>query len=88
MNGNELIIRVIIVSFLIALFMGPIVIPALRRLKVGQSIREEGPKSHYQKSGTPTMGGVIIIFSTLISIVTSRFYTHEIWVVIFFIISF
>ena len=82
------IIRVIVVSFLIALFLGPVVIPMLRRLKVGQSIREEGPKSHYAKSGTPTMGGIIIILAVIISVATSGYHKSEIWAVIFFIVGF
>ncbi|MBP7222876.1 MAG: phospho-N-acetylmuramoyl-pentapeptide-transferase [Sedimentibacter sp.] len=88
MQGNEQIIRVIIVSFLIALFLGPVVIPVLKRLKVGQSIREDGPKSHLVKSGTPTMGGIIIILAILISILTRGFFKAEIWAVIFFILGF
>jgi len=88
MQGNEQIIRVIIVSFLIALFLGPVVIPVLKRLKVGQSIRKDGPKSHLVKSGTPTMGGIIIILAILISILTSGFFKAEIWAVIFFILGF
>lgn len=49
------------VAFFIALALGPVVLPILHRLKFGQSIREEGPKSHLLKAGTPTMGGVIIL---------------------------
>ncbi|WMJ76729.1 MULTISPECIES: phospho-N-acetylmuramoyl-pentapeptide-transferase [unclassified Sedimentibacter] len=82
------IIRVIIVSFLIALFLGPVVIPILRRLKVGQSIREEGPKSHYTKAGTPTMGGIIIILAVIIATFTSGYYTKEVWAGLFFMVSF
>ncbi|MDW5300501.1 MAG: phospho-N-acetylmuramoyl-pentapeptide-transferase [Sedimentibacter sp.] len=88
MQDSGQIIRVIIVSFLIALFLGPVVIPMLKRLKVGQSIREEGPKSHYSKSGTPTMGGIIIVLAVIIAIATSGYYTQEIWAVLFFIIGF
>ena len=88
MQVNGQIIRVIIVSFLIALFLGPVVIPILTRLKVGQSIREEGPKSHYKKSGTPTMGGIIIVFSVIISVFTSGYYTREIWAALFFMVGF
>nr|WP_236782467.1 phospho-N-acetylmuramoyl-pentapeptide-transferase [Allobacillus saliphilus] len=47
--------------------LSPIIIPFLRRLKFGQSIREEGPKSHQAKSGTPTMGGVMIIVSIVLT---------------------
>jgi phospho-N-acetylmuramoyl-pentapeptide-transferase len=88
MQGNEQIIRVIIVSFLIALFLGPVVIPVLKRLKVGQSIREDGPRSHLVKSGTPTMGGIIIILAILTSILTGKFFMSEVWAVIFFMLGF
>ena len=43
--------------------MGPLLIPALHRLKFGQSVRDDGPKSHLKKQGTPTMGGVIFFFT-------------------------
>jgi len=88
MQDSIQVIRVITVSFLVVLFLGPVVIPLLRRLKVGQSIREEGPKSHMSKSGTPTMGGVLIILGIVISISTSGYYTKEIFAVIFFIMGF
>lgn len=88
MQDSIQVIRVITVSFLIVLFLGPVVIPLLRRLKVGQSIREEGPKSHMSKSGTPTMGGILIILGIVISISTSGYYTKEIFAVIFFIMGF
>ncbi len=55
------------VAILICLFMGPFMIPFLRRLKVGQSIREEGPRNHFVKAGTPTMGGIIIITAIMVS---------------------
>ncbi|QHS22165.1 phospho-N-acetylmuramoyl-pentapeptide-transferase [Virgibacillus sp. MSP4-1] len=62
MSQTTLLIT-IAVSFLIAVLISPILIPFLRRLKFGQSIREEGPQSHQKKAGTPTMGGLIIIIS-------------------------
>jgi phospho-N-acetylmuramoyl-pentapeptide-transferase len=58
-----------IVAFLITLLLGPVVIPALKRFKFGQSIREEGPQSHLKKAGTPTMGGVMFIISLAITTV-------------------
>ncbi|MBU6080457.1 MULTISPECIES: phospho-N-acetylmuramoyl-pentapeptide-transferase [Allobacillus] len=61
------IILTIAISFLITVLLSPIIIPFLRRLKFGQSIREEGPKSHQAKSGTPTMGGVMIIVSIVLT---------------------
>lgn len=56
------------VSFVLALGIGWLAIPWLRKLKVGQQIRAEGPSSHQKKAGTPTMGGVIFILSTLIGL--------------------
>lgn len=53
-------------AFLLAAILGKIMIPILHRLKFGQEIREEGPKWHAKKSGTPTMGGLIFIASTVI----------------------
>lgn len=58
-------ITILATSFLISVILGPIFIPILRRLKFGQSIREEGPKSHMKKAGTPTMGGVIFLISII-----------------------
>lgn len=53
--------------------LAPLAIPALRRLKFGQNIRKEGPQSHLKKAGTPTMGGIIFIISTLIVMIFMRF---------------
>lgn len=49
------------VSFALAVILGPLFIPLLRRLKFGQQIRHEGPQGHQKKAGTPTMGGIIIL---------------------------
>ncbi|MDR0718833.1 MAG: phospho-N-acetylmuramoyl-pentapeptide-transferase [Treponema sp.] len=56
-----------LVTLLVCFTFGPRIIDALKRLKVGQAIREDGPASHLVKSGTPTMGGIFIIVSVLIS---------------------
>lgn len=64
---ESVVLFTIIMGFLIAVLLSPIFIPFLRRLKYGQSIREEGPKSHQKKSGTPTMGGVLILLSVIIT---------------------
>ncbi|MEG2891778.1 MAG: phospho-N-acetylmuramoyl-pentapeptide-transferase [Clostridium sp.] len=62
-----------VVAFIMVLLLGPLVIPALKKFKFGQSIREEGPESHQVKAGTPTMGGVMFIIAILItSIVVYR----------------
>lgn len=66
MNILGLVITIAI-AFLITVLLSPILIPFLRRLKFGQSIREEGPKSHMKKTGTPTMGGIMIVLSIVIT---------------------
>ncbi len=90
MNENfNIVIRVILVSSLIVILLGPLVIPFLKRLKIGQSIREEGPKSHIAtKSGTPTMGGLLIILGTIIATITSGNFSKEVIVSILSMLSF
>ncbi|SEF77718.1 Phospho-N-acetylmuramoyl-pentapeptide-transferase [Caloramator fervidus] len=66
----QITIYATIIAFIISLLLGPVVIPALRKFKFGQAIREEGPKSHFKKAGTPTMGGIIFILSITITIFT------------------
>lgn len=56
-----------VVSFLICVIILPMLIPFLRKLKFGQSIREEGPKWHQKKSGTPPMGGIAFIIAIIVS---------------------
>lgn len=58
-------VTILAVSFIISVVLAPITIPILRRLKFGQSIRDEGPQSHMKKAGTPTMGGVIFLVSII-----------------------
>ena len=70
-------------SALVVLIMGPIVIPALRRLKFGQSIRDEGPKSHQAKSGTPTMGGVMIVAGIVIGTLVFAPWNAKIFLALF-----
>lgn len=59
-------IKILILSFLTSLVVSLLVIPLLRRLKVGQIERQEGPESHLKKQGTPTMGGIVMIISIII----------------------
>jgi phospho-N-acetylmuramoyl-pentapeptide-transferase len=54
-------------TLLLSFIFGPWIIKALRKLKIGQSIRNDGPSTHLKKGGTPTMGGTLIIFSTVIA---------------------
>lgn len=89
-----LIIMTIAISFLITVLLSPIFIPFLRKLKFGQSIREEGPKSHQKKSGTPTMGGVMILLSIVITfiIIIVKFYPtvnhYSFWLLLFVLIGY
>ena len=64
----------VLISFALSVILGPVIIPILRRLKMGQTEREEGVKSHLKKAGTPTMGGVIILLSV---VVTSLLYLRD-----------
>lgn len=63
----KLMLMTIGVSFLLAVILGPLTIPLLRRLKFGQQVRDDGPKAHLKKAGTPTMGGAIILLAFALS---------------------
>ncbi|MEH7882868.1 phospho-N-acetylmuramoyl-pentapeptide-transferase [Bacillus sp. JJ1609] len=72
---EQVIFFTILMGFLITVLLSPVFIPFLRRLKFGQSIREEGPKSHLKKTGTPTMGGIMILLSITVTtlVMTGKF---------------
>ncbi len=75
-------IRTILISFIITLILGPIIIPMLNRLKIGQNVRDDGPKSHLVKSGTPTMGGIIMLIALLITTVTSGMLNSDMYILL------
>lgn len=56
----------LLISFIFTAFLGKIIIPILKKLKVGQSEREDGPRSHLRKQGTPTMGGIMMIITIVV----------------------
>ena len=64
----------LIIAFALTAVMGPFVIPYLHKLKVGQTVRDDGPESHLKKNGTPTMGGIMIIAGMLL---TSLLYVRD-----------
>lgn len=64
----------VLVAFAISVILGPIIIPYLRKLKMGQTERKEGVQSHLKKAGIPTMGGIIFLLST---VVTSLLYVKD-----------
>lgn len=70
---NETILAIII-AFAISAMLCPVVIPFLHKLKFGQQVRDDGPQAHLKKQGTPTMGGLVILTSIVI---TSLFYIRD-----------
>ena len=64
----------VIIAFAVSVILGPLLIPFLRRLKVGQTVRDDGPKTHLSKSGTPTMGGIMILLGI---VAASVFYIKD-----------
>jgi len=71
-------------ALLIALFIGPFVIQKLREFQIGQYIREDGPQSHQRKSGTPTMGGVLIAIAILLpTVLWSDPANPFVWITVF-----
>src|SRR5512134_2789133 len=80
-------------SSLTALFLcivlGPWMINMLRRLQIGQHIREEGPRSHQKKAGTPTMGGVLIVISIVVpTLLWTNLANPYVWIALFSILAF
>ncbi len=64
----------VIATFVITAILGKIIIPILKKFKVGQMERTDGPRSHLRKQGTPTMGGIIMILSIIIPIIVISFF--------------
>ncbi|HUX27887.1 MAG TPA: phospho-N-acetylmuramoyl-pentapeptide-transferase [Terracidiphilus sp.] len=76
-------------ALLIALFIGPYVIQKLREFQIGQYIREDGPQSHQKKSGTPTMGGVLICIAILLpTVLWSDPANPFVWITVFSTLAF
>ncbi|MEB8171002.1 phospho-N-acetylmuramoyl-pentapeptide-transferase [Macrococcus caseolyticus] len=66
-----------VIAFILTAILVPLFIPLLKRMKFGQSIREEGPKSHMVKSGTPTMGGLTFLISTVLLSAIACFFVED-----------
>lgn len=76
-------------ALFIAIFVGPSMIRFLQRLQIGQTIRDDGPESHLSKSGTPTMGGVLILFAIVFSVLLwGDLSNHYVWVTLFVTVSY
>lgn len=78
----KVILLTIGASFLLAVLLGPLFIPLLRRMKFGQQIRTDGPQSHLKKQGTPTMGGIIIMLALLLAFLKFADKTSDFWVLL------
>lgn len=73
----------VLTALVISLMIGPMMIEKLTRKKIGQSVREDGPQSHFSKSGTPTMGGTMILFAVAIStLLCADLSNRYVWVVL------
>src|SRR4026209_292146 len=78
-----------ITALVISFILGPWLIERMRRIKLGQYIREEGPKSHQVKAGTPTMGGILINIAIVIpTILWADIFNPYIWIILFVPLSY
>lgn len=75
-------------GLILSLILGKILIPVLKRLHAGQSIREDGPKSHMVKSGTPTIGGLIFLFSAIITTLVTGNFKVSVFMILFSTLAF
>ena len=70
--------KTLLLSFIITVILGIIIVPILRKLKVGQIERDDGPESHLKKQGTPTMGGIIIMLGIVIVTIAAYIYYRNV----------
>ena len=69
-----------VLALLISFVLGPPMIAWLRRVKLGQKVREEGPQTHYVKAGTPTMGGLLILVAIVVPVLLcGNFHSKQVW---------
>ena len=66
-NMNYQVVMPVLIAFAVSVVLCPIFIPFLKKLKFGQFVRDDGPEAHLKKTGTPTMGGIIILISVAIT---------------------
>ncbi|MFM8454196.1 MAG: phospho-N-acetylmuramoyl-pentapeptide-transferase [Gammaproteobacteria bacterium] len=70
-------------ALILSLLLGPKVIRALKTAQIGQVVRDDGPKSHFSKKGTPTMGGILILFTIAVAVLLwADLKNHYVWVVL------
>ncbi|CAM3750985.1 phospho-N-acetylmuramoyl-pentapeptide-transferase [Xenorhabdus thuongxuanensis] len=79
----------LLTALFIALWMGPRLIAYLQKLQIGQVVRDNGPESHFSKRGTPTMGGLLILFSITISVLLwARLDNSYVWCVLLVLVGY
>lgn len=88
MNEITQLVLALGTGFVVSAFLGPKIIPLLQKLKIGQSIREDGPLSHLAKSGTPTMGGLIFLAGFIMSLLVTVSLTVDTFIILFSILGF
>ncbi|MGM0396378.1 MAG: phospho-N-acetylmuramoyl-pentapeptide-transferase [Bacillota bacterium] len=82
MNETTQLMLALGASFALSSFLGPKTIPMLQKMKIGQSIREDGPSTHLSKSGTPTMGGIIFLVAFILSVLISGGFSKDMGIII------
>ncbi|MDR5586694.1 MULTISPECIES: phospho-N-acetylmuramoyl-pentapeptide-transferase [Clostridium] len=86
---NPTVLSALLMGFAFSMVLGPIFIPMLHKLKFGQNIRSDGPKSHLKKSGTPTMGGLIFFISVSVTMLIIGYKpTDEGMIILYSLIAF
>ena len=88
MTNSWMLMLALVVSYAGSTLIGPKLIPYLEKLKFGQSIRHEGPKSHYKKAGTPTMGGFIFLVGLILAMILVRTFDQTAFFMLFSIFGF
>lgn len=79
----------VLTALILSVYLGPRLIARLQHMQIGQMVRNDGPESHFSKQGTPTMGGVLILGSVLVSTLLWANLTNKyVWVVLFVLVSF
>ncbi len=88
MQQYQQIVFPVIISFLIVIITSPIIIPILEKLKMGQRVRNDGPRTHFKKSGTPTMGGIIMVIAIFFTVLLTAQWETEMIVILGSILGF
>ncbi|MFC1490993.1 phospho-N-acetylmuramoyl-pentapeptide-transferase [Nitrospinota bacterium] len=79
----------IMFGLIMCLVLGPVMIRALQKRQIGEEIRDDGPQTHFSKEGTPTMGGLLILFSVIVSVLLWNDLTNRfIWLVLFVLVGY